>query len=106
VAEGASVTVTVAMEDPEQTVTIPITATNEDGATNADYSGVPPTVTFDSGDTSKTFTFTATQDTADDDGERVKLTFGALPSGVTAGTISETVVSINPAKRGHGRDRP
>ena len=94
VAEGASVTVTVAMVDPERTVTIPITVTNEGGATNADYSSVPQTVTFDSGDTSKTFTFTATQDTEDDDGERVKLTFGALPSGVTAGTISETIVSI------------
>ena len=82
------------MVDPERTVTIPITVTNEGGATNADYSSVPQTVTFDSGDTSKTFTFTATQDTEDDDGERVKLTFGALPTGVTAGTISETVVSI------------
>ena len=94
VAEGASVTVTVAMVDPERTVTIPITVTNEGGATNADYSSLPQTITFDSGDTSKTFTFTATQDTEDDDGERVKLTFGALPTGVTAGTISETVVSI------------
>ena len=94
VAEGASVTVTVAMEDPEQTVTIPIITTNEDGATNADYSSVPLTVTFDSGDTSKTITFTATQDSDDDDGEQVKLTFGALPTGVTAGTNSETIVSI------------
>ena len=94
VAEGASVTVTVEMVDPERTVTIPITATNEGGASNADYSSVPANVTFNSGDTSKTFTFTATQDTDDDDGERVKLAFGALPSGVTAGTTSETVVSI------------
>ena len=95
VVEGASVTVTVDLDlDPERQVTIPITATNEGGATNADYSGVLPTVTFNSGDTSKTLTFTATQDTADDDGERVKLAFGTLPSGVTAGTTSETVVSI------------
>ena len=95
VAEGASVTVTVDLDvDPKRTVTIPITATNEDGATNADYRGVPDSVTFESGDTSQTFAFTATQDAVDDDDEQVKLTFGTLPSGVTAGTTSETVVSI------------
>ena len=35
-----------------------------------DYS-IPANVTFDSGDTSATFTFSATQDTVDDDGESV-----------------------------------
>ena len=95
IAEGGTVEVTVTLDvDPERTVTIPLTATNENGATNADYSGVPQNVTFDSGETSKTFTFTATQDTADDDDERVKLAFGTLPTGITTGTIKETVVSI------------
>ena len=41
--------------DPERTVTIPITKTNQGGATSADYSGVPATVTFNAGETSKTF---------------------------------------------------
>ena len=51
------VTVTVELSaDPERTVVIPITRDNQDGASNADYS-VPSSVTFDSGDTSKTFTF-------------------------------------------------
>ena len=95
VAEGGSVTVTAELDvDPERAVTIPITATNEGGATDADYSGVPASVTFGSGDTSKTFTFAATDDAIDDDGERVKLAFGTLPTGITAGTTSETVVSI------------
>ncbi len=95
VAEGDDVTVTVTLsEDPERTVTIPITATNESGATSADYSGVPANVTFDSGDTEKTFSFTATDDTVDDDGESVKLGFGTLPAGVAAGTNGETTVSI------------
>ena len=68
--------------DPERTVVIPIEKTNQ-GATTADYSGVPQNVTFDSGDTSKSFTFTAAHDTIDDDGESVKLSFGAtLPDGV------------------------
>ena len=80
--------------DPERTVTIPINKANQDGATIADYGGVPTSVTFNSGDTEKTFTFTATADTVDDDGESVKLTFGNLPTGVSAGTVNQSVVSI------------
>ena len=95
VAEGGDVTVTVGLDvGPERTVTIPLTATDQDGATSADYSGVPDSVTFDSGDTEKSFTFTATHDTVDDDGESVKLAFGTLLTGITAGTVKETVVRI------------
>ena len=95
VAEGGSVTVTVELSaDPERGVTIPITGSNRDGASNADYSGVPADVTFNSGDTSETFTFTATHDTVDDDGESVRLAFVRLPAGVSAGTPSTSTVSI------------
>ena len=94
-AEGGSITVTVKLSvDPERTVTIPINHTPQDGATSADYSGVPTNVTFNSGDTEKTFSFAAASDGVDDDGESVKLTFGTLPTGVTAGTTNESVVSI------------
>ncbi len=52
-------------------------------------------VTFNDGDTSQTITFTATQDTDDDDGESVLLGFGtSLPVGVSASGTVETVVSI------------
>ena len=88
------VTVTLSA-DPERTVIIPIEKTNQGGATTADYSGVPQNVTFDSGDTSKSFTFTAAHDTVDDDGESVQLSFGAtLPDGVSAGTPATSAVSI------------
>ena len=81
--------------DPERTVVIPIEKINQGGATTADYTGVPQNVTFDSGDTSESFTFTAETDTVDDDGESVKLSFGAsLPDGVTAGTTDEATVTI------------
>ena len=61
VAEGSSVTVEVKLSaDPERTVTIPLTKANQGGATAADYSGVPANVVFDSGDTEKTFSLTAT----------------------------------------------
>ena len=91
-----SVTIKVRLSaDPERTVTIPITKTEQDGASSADYSGVPASVVFNSGDTEKTFTFSATHDTVDDDDEKVKLTFGTLPTRVSEGTTKEAVVSIN-----------
>ena len=94
-AEGSTATVTVTLSaDPERTVEVRISATNQGGATSADYSGVPTSVTFDAGDTSQPITFAATQDAEDDDGESVKLAFGALPTGVTAGATDETTVSI------------
>ena len=95
-AEGGTATVTVTLSaDPERTVEVRITATNQGGATAADYSGVPASVTFDAGDTSQPITFAATQDTEDDDGESVKLGFGTtLPARVSPGSPSETTVSI------------
>ena len=94
-AEGNSATVRVTLSaDPERTVTIPITKTEQGGSTSSDYSGVPAGVTFNTGETSKTFTFNATDDSVDDDGESVKLGLGALPSRVTKGTTEDSVVSI------------
>ena len=87
VAEGGTVEVTITLSaDPEREVVIPLTTTNEGGATGSDYSDVPGSVTFESGDTSKSFTFKATDDALDDDGELVKLGFGAMPTGVTVDT--------------------
>ena len=93
--EGGTVDVTLTLSvDPERSVTIPVTATEQDGASADDYSGVPTNVTFASGETEKTVTFTATQDTDYDVGESVKLGFGTLPDRVSAGTTSEATVSI------------
>ena len=97
-AEGSTVTVKVTLsDDPEMDLTIPISKTNEGGASASDYSGVPQNVTFGSGDTEKTFVFTAAHDTVDDDDESVKLSFGTLPTTpvtVTAGTTDEATVTI------------
>ena len=93
--EGGSATVTVTLSaDPERAVSVPLSKTNQGGASDSDYSGVPASVVFGSGDTEKTFTFEATQDTIDDDGESVDLAFGTLPEGVSAGTPSTSTVSI------------
>ena len=94
-AEGGTTVVAVTLSTaPGSEVTIPISKTNQGGASDSDYSGVPASVVFGSGDTEKTFTFEATQDTIDDDGESVDLAFGTLPEGVSAGTPSTSTVSI------------
>ena len=92
--EGSLVTVTL-NADPDRTVTIPITTTDQDGASSADYSGVPASITFNAGDTEVDINFSAASDSVDDDGESVKLTFGnTLPAGVSAGNTDEAVVTI------------
>ena len=60
--EGGSTVLMVRVSlsaDPERTVAIPLIATPENGATDADYSGVPEHVTFNRGETEKTFEITA-----------------------------------------------
>ena len=98
VAEGSTVPVTVTLNaDPERTVTIPITTTDQDGASSADYSGVLANVIFVPGDTEQTFTFTADEDTIDDDGESVKLLgFG--------NTLPTRVSDLREHRRGCGHD--
>ena len=95
VAEGASQSITVTLSaDPERTLIIPIEATGQSGATSADYS-VPSSVTFNEGEMEKSFTFTATQDNIDDDGESVTLEFGTMPdTRVSPGTTDDVTLSI------------
>ena len=101
--EGDTVDVTVTLsEDPERTVTVPLTKTEQDGASSADYSGVPASVEFAPGETEQTFTFTAASDSDNDDGESVKLTLGNLPAGVSAGTTSEAIVTHHRRRRAVG----
>ena len=95
-AEGGGVTVTVKLDpDPERTVTIPLSTTYGGGATSADFSGIPGSLTFDSGITSKTFRVTAVDDFIDNDGRTATVGFGAmLPARIGPGTTNETVVTI------------
>ena len=100
--EGESVEVTVTLSaDPERDVTVGISATGQDGATEqgnpgADYSGVPGNVTFiEGGTTEQTFTITAVDDAGDDDGESILLGFGNVPPGVTRGTGVTVTIDDN-----------
>ena len=93
--EGDTVTVSVELSQaPERELVVPLSAAGGGGATSADYSGVPESVTFAEDATSVSFTFTATQDSVDDDDETVTISFGTLPSGVAEGAIAETEISI------------
>ena len=96
VVEGETVLVRVALSaNPERTVVIPLTATNQGGASSTDYSGLPPSVTLSAGDTSRTFEFTASEDSFADTGESVKLGFGAMPdTRVSEGSPNEATVNI------------
>ena len=73
---------------------ITLVPANQGDTSDADYSLSATSLTFSPADTSKSFTFTATDDSDNDDGETVKLTFVNLPAGVSVGTPAETTVSI------------
>ena len=98
-AEGGTATVTVTLSaDPERTVAIPVTKTNQGGASSRRrlLGGAGHGHLQRRGDYSQPITFAATQDTEDDDDESVNLAFtdGTLPSRVSAGTTAETAISI------------
>ena len=93
--DGAPATVTVLLSaDPERTLVIPLTVRNGKGASDADYTGVPNQVTFASGQTSTTFTVTATSDIDEDAGETVTLGFGDLPAAVSTGSPDRATITL------------
>ena len=92
---GAAATVTVELSEAVgSSTTIPLTPTNRGGATNADYTGVPPNVTFGASQRSTTFTVTAVDDSDNDRGESVRIGFGTLPSGVVEGSPATATVAL------------
>ena len=92
---GSDATVTVELSAaPAQQVEVTLTATGHAGATSDDWSGVPSSLTFGSGETSKSFAVTAVDDRVEDDGEMVELSFGALPEGFVKGTPATTRVTL------------
>ena len=99
VKEGETVTVAVRLidqtGDPVRSVEIALTAMPGGGATAADYSGVPESVTITAPATEAGFVFTAVADDPFDDGETVVLGFRRpLPSGVTTGDPDTAKVRI------------
>ena len=92
---GPAATVTVVLDkDPHRSVVILLTATPGGGANTGDYTVAPIAVVFNAGETSKDVTVTARDDSVDDDGESVELSFGRLPDGVSEGATASAVVQI------------
>ena len=95
VSEGAGATVFVDLSTaPTATVTILLMKEHLGGATGTDYSGVPPSVTFTTEQTQRTFTVTATDDSVDDEGESLLLGFGPLPEGFAPGSPATARVTL------------
>ena len=100
--EGESVAVVVKLSaDPERRVAIPLIRTHHGGVTAGDYSGIPSSVSFASGETELELSFTAVDDSANDDGEAVTLSFGELPERVSG--RGETTLAILDNDTGGGR---
>ncbi len=92
---GSAAKVTIRLDgDSEREVAIPLTVTNLDGASDADCSWAPASLTFGAGEREQILTVTATDDRVDDDGERVRLAFGTLSNQVKAGSQATTVVTL------------
>ena len=92
-AEGESLPVLLRLSaEPERSVTIPLLVTYHGGAAASDFSGIPSTVTFGLDEREHEFTFTATDDRQNDDGEALTLSFGELPKRVSG--RGETILTI------------
>ena len=105
VTEGSTVAVTVVLSKPPGTsVTIPLTHMPV-GAVASDYSGVPDGVRFDSSETQRSFNVLARKDAERDEGERVILEFGTLPSGIAPADPETSTITIVDQPPPTGRKR-
>ncbi len=76
-------------------ITVPISVVEKEGVGPEDYSGVPSSITFASGESMQTFTLMATEDSDQNEGgEAIQLNFGDLPKNVTAETPATAEVVL------------
>ena len=97
---GATARVTVELSVPAD-VTIPLRIQHRNGATSADYSGVPRRLIFEDGNTIRSFTVTAVDDSDNDDGEKLRIEFKDLPAGFEAGARSAITVKLKDNDEGN-----
>ena len=81
---GAGVEVVVKLNKPRKNLRIPLTAIGHGGADDSDFTGVPQEVVFKDNETEKTFTVVAMEDSEEENGEMVRLGFGAFSEGIVA----------------------
>ncbi|WP_419944871.1 Calx-beta domain-containing protein [Candidatus Poriferisodalis sp.] len=108
---GDSAQVRVRLDSsPTAPVTIPLTAELRGDASAEDFSYSVEDLSFDFGvgETVKTFTVTAVDDSDDDDGEHLVLTLGDLPDSVLSTTATSVMIHLidddGPFSRQPGKD--
>ena len=103
VLEGGNATFTVTLSaDPERRVVVPLDIMPEDGANVSDYEAeigndlavLPGRLTFEKGETSKTFKLGITVNMDSEEGGQIKMALGDLPPRVTKGTPGDSIVYI------------
>ena len=92
---GPGVEVMVRLNKPRNNLRVPLTANGQGGADDSDFTGVPPEVVFKDGETEKTFTFVAMEDSEEENGEMVRLGFGAFSEGMVAIFPDSAMVMID-----------
>ena len=92
---GPGVEVMVRLNKPRNNLRVPLTANGQGGADDSDFTGVPQEVVFKDSKTEKTFTVVAIEDSEDEDGEMVRLAFGALSEGIVAIFPDSAMVMID-----------
>ena len=93
IVEGQTLDVSVVLDvDPGRNLAITIVGSGV--GTSAVVSGLPVTVEFSPGVTEASFSLSAIDDSADNDGGTLLLEFDELPLGVSVGTQSSALVSI------------
>ena len=91
---GAGVEVVVKLNKPRNNLRVPLTANGHGGVDDSDFTGVPQEVVFKGDETEETFTFVAMEDSEEENGEMVRLGFGAFSEGIVAIFPDSAIVMI------------
>ena len=79
---------------PEREVVIPLTVSRGSDTATDDYSGIPASVTFASGQIGRNFTFSAIDDAVNESPETLTVGLGTLPDWVSLGQQSTSQITI------------
>jgi len=91
---GGAATITVTLSAASgQSVMVDYATNDGTAATGSDYTAISGTLTFDPGQTSKTFSVPITDDTLDEPDETVNLTL-SNPGNATLGTLASAILTI------------
>ena len=101
--EGTSGNITISRTGgSNQVQNLTITSSDDTATAGSDYTAVNETITFSSGETSKTISISASSDTSDESDETFNLTLSAsesddVPAQITDSTASITIQNIDNA---------